>query len=220
VKEKPGWLSILPSNLSDYEYCVLDVETSGINPDQNRLTEIGACIFKGQVMLDQFESLVNAGVQLSPSIVKITGITNELLSDAPPEHVVIGQFKDFVGNRVLIGHNLRFDLAFLNQALIRHDMEPLTNQTIDTLALSRYLLRGQVPNYKLATLAECLALPQPSHRAISDVTATARLFQALAQLNADRAANLAQRAALHNQPIHRRPNGIVSFRSFITKLLG
>jgi hypothetical protein len=93
---------------------------------------------------------------------------------------VLPSFLEFVGGAVLVGHNLRFDLSFLDHALRSTGREPLANRTVDTLALARRLVRDVVDNCKLGTLAATLGLPhQPSHRAMTDVLATGDLLHAL-----------------------------------------
>jgi DNA polymerase III epsilon subunit-like protein len=103
-----------------------------------------------------------------------------MVSEAPPVNEVLPSLLEFIGGSVLVGHNLRFDLSFLDHALLSSGRETLANATVDTLALARRLVRDMVPNCKLGTLASNLRLDhQPSHRALNDVLATGDLLHAL-----------------------------------------
>ena len=103
-----------------------------------------------------------------------------MVADAPRSGEMLPSFLEFLGGSVVVGHNVRFDLSFLNHALESTGRDRLANATVDTLALARRLVRDMVPNCKLGTLAATLHLPhQPSHRALTDVLATGDLLHAL-----------------------------------------
>ena len=103
-----------------------------------------------------------------------------MVADAPRIGEMLPSFLEFLGGGVVVGHNVRFDLSFLNHALESTGRDRLANATVDTLALARRLVRDQVPNCKLGTLAAILRLPhQPSHRALTDVLATGDLLHTL-----------------------------------------
>jgi DNA polymerase-3 subunit epsilon len=112
-------------------------------------------------------------------IVTLTGITDPMRSLAPEEIEVLNAFTSFVGDAVIVGHNLSFDIGFLDAALSRSGLPPLGSRRIDTLRLARHLLRDEVENFKLATLAHYLRLRTPSHRALADVLATTDLLHEL-----------------------------------------
>jgi len=106
---------------------------------------------------------------------------------APPVHNVLAAFLEFAGDAVLVGHNVRFDLSFLQAAAVSGGYPPLTNRVVDTCALARRLVRDEVPNCRLSTLAERLRLAhRPSHRALADALATVDLLHTLLE----RAGNL------------------------------
>ncbi len=103
-----------------------------------------------------------------------------MVVDAPRVGEMLPSFLEFVGGAVLVGHNLRFDLSFLDHALVATGRDRLANATVDTLALARRLVRDMVTDCKLGTLSATLRLPhQPSHRALTDVLATGDLLHAL-----------------------------------------
>ncbi len=165
-----------------FEVCfaVLDVETTGGSPATAALTEIAAAKFRGGECLGEFQTLVDPGRAVPPLISLLTGITDDMVEGAPPVSSVLPSFLEFVRDAVIVGHNVSFDLSFLGAALGESDRDPLGNATIDTLALARRLLRPDVPNCKLRTLAAALRLEhRPSHRALDDVRATADLLHRL-----------------------------------------
>jgi DNA polymerase-3 subunit epsilon len=110
----------------------------------------------------------------------LTGITEAMVARAPRLHQVLPSLLEFVGDAVVVGHNVRFDVGFLQAALEREGRPPLANPTVDTVALARRLLRDEVPNCRLGTLAQQLRLPhRPTHRALDDALATADLLHVL-----------------------------------------
>ena len=131
-------------------------------------------------MLGTYQTLVRPDERIPPFITALTGISDEMVVGAPRVGEMLPSFLEFIGGAVLVGHNLRFDLSFLDHALVSTGRERLANASVDTLALSRRLVRDMVPNCKLGTLASDLGLPhQPSHRALTDVLATGDLLHAL-----------------------------------------
>jgi DNA polymerase III subunit epsilon len=166
--------------LFDVCFAVLDVETTGASPSSAALTEVAAAKYRGGECVGEFQSLVHPGCGVPPLISLLTGITDDMVVDAPPVSSVLPSLLEFVHGAVIVGHNVRFDLSFLDAALAADGYEPLPNTTIDTLALARRLVRPDVPNCKLRTLAAALRLEHlPSHRALDDVRATADLLHRL-----------------------------------------
>jgi DNA polymerase III epsilon subunit family exonuclease len=170
----------LGTPLSQVTFVVVDVETTGGTPVTSSLTEVAAVRYRGGEMLGTYQTFVQPDERIPPFITALTGISDAMVADAPRVGAMLPSFLEFVGGAVLVGHNLRFDLSFLDHALVSTGREPMTNANVDTLALSRRLVRDMVPNCKLGTLAVSLRLPhQPSHRALSDVLATGDLLHAL-----------------------------------------
>jgi len=170
----------LGTPLFDVCFAVVDVETTGGSPTTAALTEIAGAKYRGGQCLGEFQSLVDPGCGVPPLITLLTGITDDMVRDAPPLSVVLPSLLEFVRGTVIVGHNVRFDLSFLDAALGAHGYEPLTNTTVDTLALARRLVRSDVPDCKLRSLASALRLEHlPSHRALDDVRATADLLHRL-----------------------------------------
>lgn len=166
--------------LSDVTFCVIDFETTGGSCETDRITEIGAVKYRGGECLGTFQTLVNPGVPIPPYITMLTGITESMVFPAPRMESVLGTLVHFIGDAVLVAHNSRFDMGFLNAALIDDDRDPLGNKVVDTVPLARRLLGSEVPDCKLGTLASRLRLAhQPSHRALDDALATADLLHFL-----------------------------------------
>lgn len=170
----------LSPQLSSVTFCVLDIETAGGSPSGEGITEIGAVKYQGGEEIDRFNVLINPGCTIPPFIVTLTGISDHMVRNAPPIEDILPALIEFIGDAVFVAHNARFDLGFVNAALIAHGYEPLTNPVVDTVQLARRLIRNEVPNCKLSTLASCLNLKhQPIHRAMDDVLATGDLLHYL-----------------------------------------
>jgi len=175
-----GSFDDLGTPLRDVTFVVLDVETTGGSPASSSLTEVAAARYRGGELLSSYQTFVRPDERIPPSITALTGISDAMVADAPRIGEMLPSFLEFLGGAVVVGHNVRFDLSFLNHALRSTGREPLANATVDTLALARRLVRDMVPNCKLGTLAATLHLPhQPSHRALTDVLATGDLLHAL-----------------------------------------
>lgn len=181
-EQTPGRASdeALDAPLWEVAFVVVDVETTGGSPHTSSLTEVAAARYHGGELVGTYQTLVRPDERILPLITALTGISDAMVRDAPPIGEMLPSFLEFVGRGVIVGHNLRFDLSFLNHALVATARDPLPNATVDTLALARRLVRDEVPNCKLATLAAYLELPhRPSHRALTDVLATGDLLHTM-----------------------------------------
>ncbi len=170
----------LSSPLFDVPFCTLDLETTGGSARDCEITEIGAVKHRAGDQIGTFQTLVDPGMPIPPSITILTGITQAMVVDAPRIDAALPAFLEFLGDSVVVGHNVRFDLAFLNTAAERLGYGPLANKWVDTAALARRLVRPEVRNLKLRTLAAHFRSPvTPNHRALADARATAHVFHAL-----------------------------------------
>ncbi len=172
----------LGTPLADVTFVVVDVETTGGAPSGSRLTEVAAARYRGGELLGTFQTLVRPDERIPPNITALTGISEAMVADAPPAGAILPALLEFVGDGVIVGHNIRFDLSFLDHALRSTDRQPLSGShvSVDTLALARRLVRDEVADCKLGTLAHQLRLPhRPSHRALADVLATGDLLHLL-----------------------------------------
>lgn len=170
----------LSTPLYDVTFCVLDLETTGGSPASCQITEIGAVKYRGGELLGTFQTLVDPGLPIPPSITVLTGITQAMVIDAPRIDSALPSFLEFIGDAVIVGHNVRFDLSFLNAAATRLGYGRLENESTDTAALARRLVRSEVRNLRLRSLAAHFRSPTtPNHRALEDARATAHVLHAL-----------------------------------------
>lgn len=170
----------LGAPLYEVPFCVLDLETTGGSPADCGITEVGAVKYAGGVEQGVFHTLVNPGAEIPPFITILTGITHAMVVEAPPIEEVLPALLEFVGDAVVVGHNVRFDMSFLNAAAERLGYGRLPNKTADTAALARRLMPREVRNLKLSTLAAHFRSPvKPTHRALEDAKATAHVFWSL-----------------------------------------
>jgi DNA polymerase III epsilon subunit family exonuclease len=175
--------------LEEATFVVVDLETTGLRPGQSGICEIGAVRLRGFEVDGEFETLVDPGLPIAAEASAVTGLRNEHLRGAPRPAEAVRSFLAFAGDAVLVAHNARFDLAFLDR-----ETELLTGSRIgapivDTVRLARRLLAGRVSSFGLAQLAWFLGTAEkPCHRALPDARATAELLLALIGLAQERGA--------------------------------
>ena len=170
----------LGAHLMDVPFCVLDLETTGLSPDGDAITEIGAVRYSMGLETGRFQSLINPDAPIPPRITVVTGITQAMVIDAPKIGEALPSLLEFIGDAVIVGHNVRFDMSFLNAASIRLGYGRLPNRSVDTLRLAQRLIRKDVRSFKLSSLAAYFGSPvTPNHRALDDTLATAHVFWAL-----------------------------------------
>ena len=170
----------LGTPLADVTFCVLDIETTGSDRGGDMITEIGAVKVRRGECLGTLATLVNPGRAIAPSVTVLTGITHSMVAKAPRIETVLPALQEFVGDAVIVGHNVGFDMGFINAALLRSDRPALRNTIVDTLPLARRLVRDEVPDCRLGTLASRFRLDhRPTHRALDDALATTDLLHLL-----------------------------------------
>jgi DNA polymerase III subunit epsilon len=173
----------LATPLAQVTFVVLDLETTGGSPHTCAITEVGAVKVRGGELLGTFETLVNPGVALPPDITYLTGITEAMVAPAPPIESVLPALAEFIGDAVVVGHNVRFDLGFLRANLARLGYPPLANRSVDTCLLARRLLGDEVPDHRLGTVARHLRTDTvPNHRAMADAAATSEVLHRLLEI--------------------------------------
>ncbi len=158
------------------EFCVFDTETTGLDPNVEYLTEIGGVIVKNGEVVEEFDTFVKPGKPITPKIIELTGITNEMVADAPGEAEALQAFLNFAAGRILVAHNAHsFDIRFLRIAAKRSGIE-FEPTYIDTLTMAQAMYPG-LHNYKQGTINKHLELPAyEAHRACEDAGALGRIF--------------------------------------------
>ena len=158
------------------EFCVFDTETTGLDPNVEYLTEIGGVIVKNGEVVEEFDTFVKPGKSITPKITELTGITNEMVADAPGEAEALQAFLNFAAGRILVAHNAHsFDIRFLRIAAKRSGIE-FEPTYIDTLTMAQAMYPG-LHNYKQGTINKHLELPAyEAHRACEDAGALGRIF--------------------------------------------
>jgi len=166
----------MDGSLEDSEFIIFDIETTGISLRNCRITEIGAVLYRGGEVLDRFDTFVNPGMPIPEDIVKLTGITDEMVADAQSVEQALDAFMQFAGDRVLIAHNANFDMGFMKLAA-EECGKKLDNTYLDTLALSRYV-NTDTNRHSLERLVDYYKLPHANHhRADDDAEMLAHVFE-------------------------------------------
>lgn len=161
-------------------FICFDIETTGLSAARDKITEIGAVKVENGVITDTFSTFANPEMPIPQKITQLTGITDDMVKDAPSQSEAVGAFLEFAGDNVLVAHNAPFDTSFIAKAC--EDMGREYNYTsIDTVAISRAILTD-IKNCKLDTVAKFLRLGDFNHhRATDDAEMLARIFINLCQ---------------------------------------
>ena len=168
-------------------YVLLDIETTGFKPTDCEITEIAAYKVKDNKVVDTFSSLIKINNPVPPNITEITHITDDMLKDQEPIEVVLKNFKEFLGDNIIMGHNVNFDIDFLTHYSFVCFGNYILNDFVDTLTIARKVLKNTVPNHKLQTLSEYYGLDiEGEHRALKDVDLTFQVYNKLKDLNDER----------------------------------
>ena len=166
--------------LSGVTFCVVDLETTG-SAETDAITEIGAVKVRGGEVIGEFQTLAAPHTAIPALVAVLTGITNQLVAGAPRLSQVLPGYLEFAHDCVWVAHNATFDIGFLRRACRDHDYDWPRPPVLDTVALARcIMLRDEVPNHRLATLAAHFrASTTPTHRALDDARATVDVLHGL-----------------------------------------
>jgi len=183
LADAPGELLLL----EEATFVVFDLETTGLRPGSARPCEFGAVRVEGLELTERFELLANPGQRLQPGVSALTGLRDDELRRAPPVAAVVRRFLAFAGDSVLVAHNARFDMAFLDHETMRLTGKRTLATVVDTVGLARRLLGRQPANlgalsYRFATDV------RPCHRALPDAEATAEILLRLIGMAQERGA--------------------------------
>ena len=159
----------------DGEYCVLDLETTGLSFRTEKITEVGIIKIKNGEVIDEFECFVNPEKPIPPEVVEVTHITDDMVKDAETIDKVIPKIIDFIGDSVLVAHNADFDIGFLKHNFTEYGYS-LDNTYIDTLRLAKVIF-PEMKRYKLGLIADKLDIVvEVAHRALDDVKTLVAVF--------------------------------------------
>ncbi len=166
----------LARSLDDAEFVVLDLETTGMSTSVNGIMEIGAVRVRAGRIVEEFSQLVNPGGPIPPFVARLTGIDERLLASEPPIREVWPRVAEFLGDSVLVAHNVGFDVGFLDAAATAFDGAPLRNPRLCSLRLARRLL-PTLRRSGIDALAAEFGIPVADrHRALGDARVTAEIF--------------------------------------------
>jgi DNA polymerase III epsilon subunit family exonuclease len=173
--------------LEEATFVVFDLETTGLRPGTARPCEVGAVRVRSLELEERFQTLANPGARLQPAVAALTGLRDAELRRAPPVGAAVRRFLHFAGDAVLVAHNARFDLAFLDAEMMRLTGRRVDATNVDTLSLARRLL-GRRPANLAALSHHFVTSARPCHRALPDAEATAEILLCLIGLAQERGA--------------------------------
>lgn len=161
-------------------YTMIDTETTGLDPQYDKIIEMAAIKIRDGKEVARYETLVNPEQPIDDFIADLTGITNEELSTAPVAADCLPDFVDFIGEDIVVGHNVHFDINFIYDALLACGYAPIKNDFVDTLRLSRRV-RPDLEHHRLCDMAAAYSVPQPvAHRSLADCQTAIGVLDALA----------------------------------------
>lgn len=164
----------------EQDYIAIDLETTGLNPKQDRILEVGAIRILGGVETARYHSLVNPRRGLDSQIVELTGITDSMVEKAPDIGDILGEIMEFCGELPLLGHHILFDYSFLKRAAVNHGYS-FERKGVDTLKLCRrFMPEGEAKSLEAACYFFGIS-HKVAHRAMEDAEAAHFLYQKLAE---------------------------------------
>ena len=164
------------------DYIIFDIETTGLDSSYDEVIEIGAIKVKNNKIVSKFNSLVKPKNEIDEYITELTGITNEMVKDAPTIEEILPDFMNYIGNDILIGHNVNFGINYIYDNLYRNKFDVLTNDFIDTMRISRKLL-PELPHHRLIDLAKYFKIDSTNnHRSLKDCEITMNVYENLKEI--------------------------------------
>ncbi len=181
VPDKDNCVAFPKGQSLDTEYCVLDIETTGLSFRTEKITEIGIMKYKNGEVIDEFECFVNPEKPIPEEVVNITHITDDMVKNAETIDKVLPKVLEFVGDSVLVAHNADFDIPFIKYNCSQYGLD-LNNTYIDTLRLAKDLF-PDYKKYKLGIIADNLGITvEVAHRALDDVDTLVKVFKVMLEM--------------------------------------
>lgn len=168
------------------DFVALDLETTGLDPEWDSIIEIGMVRVRRGEVAAEYSTLVNPGMEIDDFITDLTGITNDMLAAAPALPEVLPAARDFLGDDIILGHNVNFDINFIYDNCEYQGLPPVSNGYIDTMRISRRVL-PDLKHHRLTDIVKALGVDHvQAHRAMGDCRATIDCYKALlARIDAD-----------------------------------
>ncbi len=161
------------------DYTVVDLETTGLNPSYSDIIEVGAIRVRNDEIVYTYQQLINPGYSIPSYITNLTGITNEMLYNAPSFDDVADEILEFVGDDLILGHNVNFDINFLYDKILKSQGIYFSNSFVDTLRMARKLC-PELPHHRLCSLTEYFDVEvTTAHRALADCESTFEVYKHL-----------------------------------------
>lgn len=161
------------------DYVALDLETTGLDPEWDSIIEIGMVRVRRGEVAAEYSTLVNPGTEIDEFITELTGITNDMLASAPAITEALPTARDFLGDDIILGHNINFDINFIYDNCEYQGLPPVSNGYIDTMRISRRVL-PDLKHHRLTDIVKALGVDHvQAHRAIGDCRATIDCYKAL-----------------------------------------
>lgn len=171
------------SLLGNYnDYVIVDIETTGLDPQKDKIIELAALKIENNEVVKEYSSLINPNMEISSFVTNLTGIDNDTVRNSPTIEVELKNFLEFIGNDMIIGHNVNFDINFIYDNCFKYYNIFFENDYLDTLRMSRKVL--SLENYKLKTLSQKFDINyENAHRALKDCYITFDVYNKLKELN-------------------------------------
>lgn len=170
-RNKGKYISDFPS-----DYTVVDIETTGLSPDKCEIIEISALRVRNDEIVDTFSTLIKPSKKIDPFIVRLTGITDDMVAEAPKIKAVLPEFMNFVAEDYILGHNVNFDINFIYDNWKKYFKKEFNNDYIDTMKLSR--VHCDLPSHRLKALAKHYDVSiKGHHRALVDCEITFKIYK-------------------------------------------
>lgn len=162
-----------------HDYTIVDLETTGFSPKYDEIIELGAIKVRNNEIVDTFSKLIRPGIALNPFIQELTGITDEMLEYAATLDDVIDEFIEFIGDDIVVGHNVGFDVNFIYDNLLRLRGTYFSNDSVNTLRISKKLIKD-LRHHSLYDLCLYYGIEEEKgHRSLVDCKTTYQLFNIL-----------------------------------------
>ena len=186
---------------SHNDFIIVDLETTGLSPHYDKITEIAAIKIEDNKIINKFESFINPEIEIPINITRLTGISNQMVKDAPKAKDVLKEFLKFAGSSTIVAHNANFDISFLQSHLSKNFRLSLTNPTLCTKELAK-LTVPEINSKALAALCRFFEIENiNAHRAMSDVKATYQIFNIMRKRLSVQSLNLSNYIKTHSQNI-------------------